>query len=233
MADDKNNKDEPSIEEILSSIRDIISDDDDKTPLREVVPQDKDDEQDSDDDVLELSEIIEENDENSEVVSEDSTDSVYDPLAGIDFSHPEDDLDIIEDEKSDDHDAAVDVFESLSVEDDESSFNENDQDDSFVNMAEDEPTQSSTVAQKTISEPSHDDEALIDRIAETATVSAMAKLAENIAVSRKTDGITLEEIVRDLMRPMLKDWLDENLPTIIDRVVTKELERLAEKAIRK
>ena len=74
---------------------------------------------------------------------------------------------------------------------------------------------------------------LVDGIAETATIGAMAKLAENISLARTSDGVTLEDIVRELLRPMLKDWLDDNLPTIIERLVSEELERLTEKAMRK
>jgi uncharacterized protein len=36
---------------------------------------------------------------------------------------------------------------------------------------------------------------------------------------------TLEDIVAAMMRPMLKDWLEENLPDIVERVVREEVER--------
>jgi uncharacterized protein len=36
---------------------------------------------------------------------------------------------------------------------------------------------------------------------------------------------TLEDIVAAMMRPMLKDWLEENLPEIVERVVREEVER--------
>ena len=41
---------------------------------------------------------------------------------------------------------------------------------------------------------------------------------------------TLDEIVRDLMRPMLKDWLDKNLPDVVERVVRKEVQKLVRQA---
>jgi cell pole-organizing protein PopZ len=34
-------------------------------------------------------------------------------------------------------------------------------------------------------------------------------------------------MVRELLKPMLKDWLDENLPTIVEARVEAELERIA------
>lgn len=38
---------------------------------------------------------------------------------------------------------------------------------------------------------------------------------------------TLEEVVRDTLRPMLKPWLDENLPSLVERMVEAEIERVA------
>jgi cell pole-organizing protein PopZ len=41
---------------------------------------------------------------------------------------------------------------------------------------------------------------------------------------------TLEELVKDLLRPMLKEWLDENLPTLVERLVEKEIVKLVGRA---
>ena len=40
-------------------------------------------------------------------------------------------------------------------------------------------------------------------------------------------GPTLDELARALLRPMLKDWLDANLPGIVEAQVRKEVERIA------
>ena len=37
----------------------------------------------------------------------------------------------------------------------------------------------------------------------------------------------VEEAIRDLLRPMLKHWLDDNLPTLVERLVRAEIERVA------
>ena len=37
---------------------------------------------------------------------------------------------------------------------------------------------------------------------------------------------TLEDLVKDMLRPMLKSWLDENLPTLVERLVRAEIERV-------
>ena len=36
----------------------------------------------------------------------------------------------------------------------------------------------------------------------------------------------LEAVVRDMLRPMLKDWLDENLPLMVEELVTREIARI-------
>lgn len=46
----------------------------------------------------------------------------------------------------------------------------------------------------------------------------------NLAISR--GGISIEEIVREEIRPMLKSWLDAHLPGLVERVVRAEIERL-------
>lgn len=38
-------------------------------------------------------------------------------------------------------------------------------------------------------------------------------------------GRTLEEFVADLLRPMLREWLDENLPALVERLARAELAR--------
>lgn len=65
-----------------------------------------------------------------------------------------------------------------------------------------------------------------------AALQGFARLASRTPVERQSHlaGITLEDIVRDLMRPMLRDWLDQNLPPLIEKMVAKELQRLARKA---
>ena len=38
---------------------------------------------------------------------------------------------------------------------------------------------------------------------------------------------SFDEIAEDLLRPMLQDWLDDNLPTLVERLVREEIERVA------
>ena len=41
---------------------------------------------------------------------------------------------------------------------------------------------------------------------------------------------TLEDMVLELMRPLLRQWLDQNLPPIVDRLVQKEIERISRRS---
>jgi cell pole-organizing protein PopZ len=38
---------------------------------------------------------------------------------------------------------------------------------------------------------------------------------------------SLEDLVRELLRPLLKAWLDENLPGMVERMVRSEIERVS------
>jgi len=38
---------------------------------------------------------------------------------------------------------------------------------------------------------------------------------------------TLEGLVREMLRPMLKDWLDANLPTLVEGMVKREIDRIS------
>lgn len=38
---------------------------------------------------------------------------------------------------------------------------------------------------------------------------------------------TLEGVVREMLRPMLKEWLDSNLPDIVEQMVAREISRIA------
>src|SRR5262245_54221149 len=66
--------------------------------------------------------------------------------------------------------------------------------------------------------------------ATTAAVdSAFHALAQNAQAqaTQARDGRTLEEVVSELLRPMLKAWLDDNLPDLVERLVRAEIERVS------
>jgi uncharacterized protein len=43
-------------------------------------------------------------------------------------------------------------------------------------------------------------------------------------------GRTVEQFIEDIIRPMLKEWLDEHLPPIIERLVQKEIQKISQRA---
>jgi cell pole-organizing protein PopZ len=49
-----------------------------------------------------------------------------------------------------------------------------------------------------------------------------------IAVGRA--GLTLEDLVREELRPLLKSWLDTNLPALVERIVRAEIQRVIERS---
>lgn len=58
----------------------------------------------------------------------------------------------------------------------------------------------------------------------SAVESAFSSLATTVL---SNNSRTLEDIVREMMRPMLKSWLDDNLPSLVERIVRAEIERVA------
>jgi uncharacterized protein len=61
--------------------------------------------------------------------------------------------------------------------------------------------------------------------ATTAAVdSAFNALSQTVLVQ---NARTLEDLVREMLRPMLKTWLDDNLPGLVERLVRAEIERVA------
>jgi cell pole-organizing protein PopZ len=50
---------------------------------------------------------------------------------------------------------------------------------------------------------------------------------KSVAISRQ--GVTIEDMVRDEIRPLLKAWLDTNLAGLVERVVRSEIEKVMER----
>jgi cell pole-organizing protein PopZ len=67
------------------------------------------------------------------------------------------------------------------------------------------------------------EQGLISPATAAAVDAALNTLAEAVQVR---NGRTLEEVVTEVLRPMLKTWLDDNLPLIVERLVRAEIERM-------
>jgi uncharacterized protein len=71
----------------------------------------------------------------------------------------------------------------------------------------------------------HDDQArLISGPTSAAVDSAFNALAQTVL---SQNARTLEDLVREMLRPMLKSWLDDNLPGMVERMVRAEIERVS------
>jgi hypothetical protein len=65
---------------------------------------------------------------------------------------------------------------------------------------------------------------LLSNSTSAAVDSAFNSLAHTVLVQ---NARTLEDLVREMLRPLLKGWLDDNLPEIVERLVKAEIERVS------
>jgi cell pole-organizing protein PopZ len=197
---------EPSIEEILASIRQIISDDDE--PARDAAVDLS-----AKDEPARTSDLTLKNDAPAESSFADV----------LELTSP-----IEDDRKSDlDLSAAEDKYSIPS------SPQPHPSPSSFANVDLDLSVHEEKGRDSNL-DLSQSDDSIFSTVAATATTQAFTKLMGNIPVERdenKTlyaDGrITLEDIVKDMLRPMLREWINDHVPTIVERLVEKELEKLS------
>jgi cell pole-organizing protein PopZ len=240
---DPKTQQEPSMEEILASIRKIISDEDTEdvnagedgvkeapeAPEVEVAPEAAKATPEAgaaDDEILDLTEVVETAKLEGEVASPapevTSAESVA-PVADEPVASPEE-APVAEPALDNEAQAAGTEPEPA-----------------------DEPGEEVAAVDAAKNEALGDDGALADRglddgylsegaaSASTATLKELAQAlnqqaetADRVAIG--SPNLTLEEIVRDLLRPMLREWLDENLHTLVERAVRREIERMVRKA---
>jgi uncharacterized protein len=184
MSDSSSQQHEPSMEEILASIRRIISEDtDEDTPdTKSERPAEVADEpavaEEEDDDVLELTEVLP---DEPEPVEEE-------PVMAVE-------------EEEDERDEPT----VLEEEEDEPTILVEDESDAIISPA--------PAAQ-----------------AADAIAGLMARVQSS---TRLGDAdLTIEQLTKDLLRPLLKEWLDANLPDMVERIVREEIERVVARSNR-
>jgi cell pole-organizing protein PopZ len=68
-----------------------------------------------------------------------------------------------------------------------------------------------------------------------ATTAAVGQLLKAVAQERSTpihrSGPSIEDVVREELRPLLKEWLDLHLPQLVERLVRAEIERVVGRAL--
>jgi hypothetical protein len=67
-------------------------------------------------------------------------------------------------------------------------------------------------------------ERLLSPSTDRVVSSAFTNLANTVLTN---NAKTLDDVVQDMLRPMVKAWLDDNLPGIVERLVRAEIERVA------
>ena len=70
------------------------------------------------------------------------------------------------------------------------------------------------------------DDAIVDSTTASAASAAFGSLTRSVRVA-DDQGQTLEALVTEMLRPMVKDWLDANLSSIVEEKVEYEVQRLA------
>jgi uncharacterized protein len=77
---------------------------------------------------------------------------------------------------------------------------------------------------RTFAQPTAAERSLLSSTASAAVDSAFSTLAQTMLVN---NARTIEDLVKDMLRPMLKAWLDDNLPGLVERIVRTEIERVS------
>jgi len=177
---------EPSMEDILSSIKKIIADDGDKqnnvprlrrASPRQVAPESITD---TEFDVLELTEAVQE------------AESRLDPIAHLVHAHPAE-------------------SSTLPVPAPEPAVRSTPPLDSAMKSSDD-----SILAETSVS------------VSRSAFAQLNAEKSKAKAVPNGPYDHAIEGLVIEALRPMLKDWLDANLPRMVEKMVAKEIARLRE-----
>ena len=83
--------------------------------------------------------------------------------------------------------------------------------------------------------PRAPDELLVAPETAAASSASMSSLIRHLAQERSLTvtrgGPSLEDVIRDEMRPILKHWLDTNLPALVERLVRAEIARVVDRSL--
>lgn len=218
---------EPTMEEILASIRRIISEDD-APPAAEAAPAVEGE------DVLELEEVFEEPAQDTHV----SSDFDFDAL-------PTEEPEIVDDDFFNEAPAAIEDPDEIIIVDREPEPEPIPEPIySFDPEPEPEPVYTAPPVQETyqappVQQPVMETRALgqlppqlaktvglVGDEAAQAAADAFSKVGPMLP-HHFANGVSVEELVAHMLRPMLKEWLDANLPRIVEERVEAELARIA------
>ncbi len=221
MAEKEEGKAEESMEEILHSIRDIIAEEDDDLPPAETA-EEQPENQDAEEEVLELTDVV-----------EDTQDESGDVLADIDAALG------TEDDEPSPEEAAISepVPESEEEKADTEAVQEaveevHEEMDSLEKAVEDIQENQEPI-QETVDE-SESKESLVSTDTAIATSSTLQQLINSIPkpasdAPQFRGGHTIEDLTIEALKPMLKEWLDDNLQVVVEDLLQKEIRKLIPK----
>ena len=69
-----------------------------------------------------------------------------------------------------------------------------------------------------------DDDNLLSEDSDEVVHGAFSALAHTILAQ---NARTLEDLISEMLQPMLKGWLDDNLPSLVERLVKEEIDRVS------
>lgn len=215
---------EPSMEEILASIRKIISDDDEAAEAGEPSADAGEEAQDQAFEAAE-SDVFANNTEADDSASETSE-------GEVEMSEPGTDADVFEASGGAD---VLALSEAAIVADDDAAEIAITEpvDDDLTFADESEPSQAAPEEHDMAAPPPPvpaptpkpaDNGSMLSASADASVSAAFQNLT---SVMLSENARTLDDLVKELMRPMLKSWLDQNLPPLVERLVREEIERVA------
>ena len=218
----KEGEEEQSMDEILGSIREILSDEDQENQSEAVASANNTEE--------------EQVDESDATQSPDPEESLSEDAEPVD---PEatavQDVEATSDSESDRADQ-TEANEAEDATDNESSDGGSESED---NSDTEEPNEFLELTKDMIAPPPPDFDAgspIVSGATQTASADPLQELAKallnrrDIAIGNR--DMTLEGLIREILRPLLKEWLDDNLPYLIERLVKKEIDHMVNKAER-
>lgn len=227
--------DEPTMEEILASIRKIISEDDPETASR---AEDASGSEDDESEPMELTQMVSEDGSVVDLRSEARPSLV--PFAA--------EIDEETDDETDDERAVVEslvpagtrvhaemvdealVDEALVDEDDDVELDAQDRNAAESDIEVEPDDESDIEPEPAVSRAAPPKrEGLVSPEVAAAASAAMARLKDSLAAGAPIGGgKSMEDLVREAMVPHLQAWLDENLPALVERIVREEIEKIAE-----
>ena len=90
--------------------------------------------------------------------------------------------------------------------------------------SQDDMRASKPYAGETMRDVEHEGGALLSSTSDAAITSSFEALTSSLALQK---NLAIETLAREMLRPMLKSWLDEHLPAMVERLVCQEIERVA------